>query len=199
MKQLYSLLIFSILVTTSSLMSQSDQDYYHTIPEAPDTMTAVTVLVRCIDGLGFRYYHATDNLTVTDHEYAPGNGGRMVIDLLQHIYSLTEMVNNSVRDLPNHRPIKGVDTLSAEELRVGTLNAIRAARDKAMTLTDEELASLNVRFERAGEESSYPIWNLINGPLADAMWHTGQIVSHRRASGNPINPKISVFSGTVRD
>jgi len=180
-------------------MCQSDLEYYHTIPESPETLSAASVLVRTIDGLGFRYYHATDGLTVTDLEYTAGNGGRMVIEVLQHIYGLSLMINNAVHDLSNTRPAASVDTLTYDQLREMTLHQLKEARQKALTLSDKQLETTEIRFSRAGEESSYPIWNLFNGPLADAIWHTGQIVSHRRASGNPINPKISVFSGTVRE
>ena len=47
--------------------------------------------------------------------------------------------------------------------------------------------------------SEFPLWNLINGPIQDAVWHSGQVVAFRRASGNPINSKISVFNGKVND
>jgi hypothetical protein len=43
------------------------------------------------------------------------------------------------------------------------------------------------------------MYNLINGPIADATWHTGQVASFRRSSGNPIHSKINQFSGTVSD
>lgn len=40
---------------------------------------------------------------------------------------------------------------------------------------------------------------MLNGPIADALWHVGQVVSFRRSSGNPFNSKVSVFSGKVRE
>ena len=42
---------------------------------------------------------------------------------------------------------------------------------------------------------TFPFWNMINGPISDAIWHSGQVVANRRASGNPINPKVNVFIG----
>lgn len=198
MKQFLICLTF-ILFTIPTLMSQADIDYFHTIPEMSEKMSASSVLARTIDGLGFRYYHATDDLTVTDLEYTSGNGGRMVIELLQHIYSLSVTINNSIHNVPNSRPEKSVDAMTYEQLRAQTLTQLKEARNKAIALTDQQLEESQIKFERAGEVSAYPMWNLFNGPLADAMWHTGQIVSHRRASGNPINSKISLFSGTVRD
>ena len=48
-------------------------------------------------------------------------------------------------------------------------------------------------------EKEFPFWNAINGPIADAIWHVGQVVSFRRSSGNPINPKINHLSGTIKE
>ena len=45
----------------------------------------------------------------------------------------------------------------------------------------------------------FPFWNQLNGPIEDAVWHCGQIVAFRRASGNPISKKISVFTGKVNE
>ncbi|MFT7499284.1 MAG: hypothetical protein ACI8QP_001887, partial [Porticoccaceae bacterium] len=47
--------------------------------------------------------------------------------------------------------------------------------------------------------SEYPFWDLINGPIEDAVWHSGQLVSFRRSSGNPMNPKVNFLTGKVRD
>ena len=49
------------------------------------------------------------------------------------------------------------------------------------------------------EKVEFPFWNQLNGPIEDAVWHSGQIVAFRRASGNPISKKISVFTGKVRE
>ena len=44
-----------------------------------------------------------------------------------------------------------------------------------------------------------PFWNQINGPIEDAVWHCGQVISFRRSSGNPYNSKASLFTGKLRD
>ena len=48
-------------------------------------------------------------------------------------------------------------------------------------------------------EQEIPFWNLVNGPIADAIWHCGQLVIYRRTTGNPINPKVNHFLGKVKD
>ena len=55
---------------------------------------------------------------------------------------------------------------------------------------------MQVIFDRQGKESRFPIWNLINGPIEDLVYHTGQIVSFRRTTGNPIPKGVNVFMGT---
>ena len=47
-------------------------------------------------------------------------------------------------------------------------------------------------------ENEIPFWNQVNGPIADAIWHCGQLASFRRTSGNPINPNVNHFRGTVK-
>jgi len=49
------------------------------------------------------------------------------------------------------------------------------------------------------ERVSIPFFNIINGPIADAIWHTGQVASFRRSSGNPISSKLNHFKGTVKE
>jgi hypothetical protein len=41
----------------------------------------------------------------------------------------------------------------------------------------------------------FPFWNQINGPISDALWHCGQVVMNRRASGNPLQLGVNVFVG----
>ena len=60
---------------------------------------------------------------------------------------------------------------------------------------DINLDDLNIIFEKGGKQSKFPIWNLINGPISDALYHTGQVVSFRRTSGNPIAKGVNVFLG----
>jgi hypothetical protein len=59
----------------------------------------------------------------------------------------------------------------------------------------EDLEKANVIFDRGGKQSQFPLWNLINGPISDALYHTGQVVSFRRSSGNPIPKGVNVFLG----
>jgi len=50
-------------------------------------------------------------------------------------------------------------------------------------------------FEQGSNKSEFPFWNLINGPISDALWHVGQVVSFRRGSGNPLPNGVNVLTG----
>ncbi|MEN8845082.1 MAG: hypothetical protein ABF261_02240, partial [Candidatus Arcticimaribacter sp.] len=60
-------------------------------------------------------------------------------------------------------------------------------------------AQMQVIFQRGTEQYRYPIWNMLNGPLADAIYHTGQVVSFRRTTGNPIQKGVNVFIGKTKE
>ena len=57
------------------------------------------------------------------------------------------------------------------------------------------LKNIKIIFLRKSGNYEFPIWNLINGPISDAIYHTGQLVSFRRTSGNPIPKGVNVFLG----
>ena len=55
--------------------------------------------------------------------------------------------------------------------------------------------SNKVLFQRGDKTSSFPFWHVINGPISDALYHVGQLVSFRRTTGNPLNSNVNVFMG----
>ena len=62
----------------------------------------------------------------------------------------------------------------------------------------QKLEDSKMIFKNGDKSTEYPFWNEINGPISDALWHIGQVVTFRRSSGNPFNSKVSVLSGKVR-
>jgi len=167
---------------------------YNEIPEAPETYNAATVLARSIDGLGYRFYWATDSLSDNDLDYDPGNDNKSTRVLIDHLVGLSETILNTVMGEPNIRPYAEV-TGNFEEKRSSVLANLKQASDKLRTMTDRDIEDGELIFKRGEKEFKYPLWNLINGPISDAIYHTGQIVSYRRSSGNPINSKVNVFTG----
>ena len=187
-------------LTCFSLLSQEKQDPlpFRQIPDAPESYAPGNVIARTIDGLGYRFYWATEGLTETDLTYKPSAEGRTSEQTIKHIFDLSEMIKKASFNEPNDRA-KVKAGLSFEEMRTGTLWNLKSARDNFSGKTDKELEGLHIIFQAGENKSEFPVWNLLNGPLADAIWHTGQIVLMRRSSGNPLPEGVNVFLGKTRE
>lgn len=177
-----------------SLNAQSEVPYYE-IPDYPEKYSDCTVAARMIDGLGFRYYWATEGLRAEDLEYKPSESGRSTSETIDHLLGLSNFIVK-VALKEEIGPREDVE-LSFEEKRALTLNNFKQAAD--ILRESEDLSQFKIVINRGDSKSEFPFWNNINGPIADAIWHSGQIVVLRRASGNPFNSKASVFMGKVRD
>ena len=175
--------------------NEPDQLPYHQIPEAPETYTEGNVVARMVDGLGFRYYWATEGLGPDDLMYKPSEEARSSEETLDHILGLSLVILNSAE----HKINEGIDSSSMDfdHKRKITLQNLKKAAD--IFRLSNDLSQFSIIFKGKNGNSTYPFWNQINGPIADALWHCGQIVSFRRASGNPFNPKVSVFMGKLRN
>lgn len=169
---------------------------FRQIPDYPETYTAKTMLVRMIDGLGFRYYWATETLTPTDLAYKPTPEARTTEETIDHILGLSAVVVNAMQKKVNTRSGEETSALPFATKRQQTLQNLKLARDLLLTGTDN-LDAYAILFQNGTKTTRYPIWNLINGPIEDALWHVGQVVSFRRSSGNPINLKVNVLTGKV--
>jgi len=175
--------------------AQNDNLPYYEIPEYPSEYTACTVAARMIDGLGFRYYWATEGLRDEDLSYKPSEDGRTTAETIDHIYGLSKVIVNSTLKKPNARVEEPEMTFA--EKRQKTLENFRTAAD--ILRKSDDLSQFTLVFNRGENSSEFPFWNNVNGPIEDAVWHCGQVVLLRRASGNPFNSKASVFSGKLRN
>jgi len=167
---------------------------YVDIGDYPESYTAATVAARMIDALGYRYYWASEGLKKEDMAYKPSEDARSTYETLTHLYGLSRTIINASKNAPNVRPAKG-NPEDYEGLRKATLSNLKEASDILKASPEKNLDELKVIFKRGENASEFPYWNMINGPIADAIYHTGQLVSFRRTSGNPMNPKVNVFSG----
>lgn len=183
------------IVCFSTLHAQSDKLPYYEIPEYPSEYNECTVVARMIDGLGFRYFWATEGLREEDLAFKPSEEGRTTGETVDHIYGLTKTIINSALKKPNVPSEEPEMTFS--EKRAKTLNLLKQAAD--IFRKSNDLSEFTMVFQRGENTTEYPFWNQINGPIADALWHCGQVVTHRRTSGNPFNSKASVLTGTVRN
>ncbi|WP_245683421.1 hypothetical protein [Pseudotamlana agarivorans] len=181
------LIILSLIVFTGNAQDNmtSEKLPFYEIPEAPETYTAGTVAARMIDGLGFRYFWSTEGLTEKDLNHKCSESGRTSAETIEHIYGLSKFIRNAVL---SHDKDLDIEVIGFEAQRMQTLLNLKLVSD---LLRDTE-NPINL------EETEVPFWNIINGPIADATWHCGQIVMLRRASGNPFNSKVSVFAGKLK-
>jgi hypothetical protein len=170
---------------------------YREIPPAPPAYTAGTVAARVLDGLGFRFYWATEGLRAIDLAYKPGNDTRTTEETIRHIHGLTVIILNTAKKAATPSGAPPTD-LPFERIRQQTLENIRAAADILREVKDADLQDMKVVFKGDSGLREFPFWNLLNGPIDDALWHVGQVVTFRRSSGNPYNNKASVFSGKVQ-
>ena len=192
MKNLVSIvLIFSFISMNAQDIMEEKLPYYE-IPDYPETFTPGTVVARMIDGLGFRYYWATEGLRDEDLAYKPSPDGRTTAETVEHIFQLSQVILNSTLMKPNVQNTIELNLSFAEKRKLTLIN-FKTAAD--ILRTSEDISQFKLVFGT----NEFPFWNNLNGPIEDAVWHCGQIVLLRRASGNPYNSKASVFTGKVRD
>lgn len=186
--------IILILFLTMNTMNSQEKLPFYEITEIPNEINSTNLMVRMIEGLGFRYHWATENITEKDLKYRPSKDAMSNYETIEHIYDLSNTIYNSSKSLPNIRSQKktSMDFIS---LRKETLNNLKLTREVFTSFNDEDLKNVKIIFQGNSGNYEFPIWNLINGPISDAIYHTGQLVSFRRTSGNPIPKGVNVFLG----
>ena len=187
----YTIIILSVFTLSISFgQDHSEEELpYYEVPDYPEEFTAGTMAARMVDALGFRFYWATDSLTQEDLAYKANEDGRTTEETIKHIYDLSKIIVNSTLKKPN---VRVKEDLSYEEMRAKTLTNLKTAAD--ILRKSDDISQYKIIFG----EQEIPFWNQVNGPIADAIWHCGQIVIYRRTTGNPINPKVNHFLGKVR-
>lgn len=171
---------------------------YHQIPEYPTDYSPGNILSRMIDGLGYRFYWSSKDLREVDLNYKPSEDSKTVIETLKHMHGLSGTILNGCLNKPNIRP-QTETNMEYAELREATLYNLKKASEACLNLTSEEIENLKIIFQRGEKSNSFDFWHMINGPIADAIYHTGQIVAYRRASGNPLDSGVSVFMGKTKE
>lgn len=206
MKSLITFLLFTLFFSIhifsqeemEELVEMPEELPYYEIPDAPKDFSAEGVTARMIDGLGYRYFWATEDLREEDLSYKAGETSRTTAETIEHLYGLSKTTLNAIASRPN---IRGGDVKKEEldfaEKRKRTLENFKAASD-FLRKKNAQVEDMKIVFQRGEKKSEYPFWNLINGPIADALWHSGQIVANRRSSGNPLHPGVNVFRGKTK-
>ncbi|MEW4924976.1 hypothetical protein [Algibacter sp. 2305UL17-15] len=180
-----TIVVFTLFLSTFIMAQNTEKLPYYEIPKASETYTAGSVASRMVDGLGFRYFWATEGLRPEDLAYKPNESGRTSDDIMNHLLDLSNFILNSI---------------SEEKINSDKTDMTFEAKRKQTLLNFEKASNILNSTEDLStfDTNKFPFWNIINGPIADALWHCGQVVMLRRASGNPFNSKVSVFNGTVK-
>ena len=186
------LLLTCLSISTLMCAQNSEKSLpYKQLPEYSKEFTAGTVAARQIDGLGFRFYWATEGLTAKDLVYKPTETSRSTGKTVEHIYNLSVFILNTTL---KNKPIKiETSNFAFSDFRKQTLLNLKQAAD--ILRVSDDISEFIIKTKT----SEYPFWNMINGPIADATWHCGQIASFRRITGNPINKNINHFTGIVKE
>ncbi|MFT5764793.1 MAG: hypothetical protein ACI8VT_000492 [Saprospiraceae bacterium] len=163
---------------------------YYSIPGCPDEVSATNTIARFIDGLGFRYRWATEGLTENEMTFRPEKGSKNMIELLNHIYDLAYRTSHTFGETvsADKRP----ETFS--ELRENTLVLYFDLSSRLKEMDDAALIAAKTNGRMINNQPVF--WYFMNGPIADALTHVGQITSWRRIAGNPQPKGVNVFFGT---
>jgi hypothetical protein len=152
---------------------------FYRVDGYPAHLSGPAVLARLLDGLGFRFHWATEGLTTGDYAFSPGLGCQSISGLVSHIWGLTNWVSMAVFDQSENRPAEPA------QQRAHILRMLHRLRERFAAMDDQDLGSITI--------DGHPFWHILNGPLADALTHVGQINAWRRLAGNP-TPKAGLFT-----
>ena len=189
MKKLILIIIFIPLVSFTQT-NHGDNLPFSEIGDYPNEFSQSNIVSRMIEGLGYRYYWATKSLNDNDLNYKPSDDSRTTFEVIKHIHELTIMISSSFENKTVDFPSEQYDYKS---LREKTLLNLKYIYDELKSSPD--FSKLSISFQRGDSTMSFPFWNQINGPISDALWHCGQVVMNRRASGNPLQKGVNVFIG----
>jgi len=164
--------------------------YFKQIPEVPKTINSTNCIARIIDGIGFRYYWATENLTDNEFLFSPGNGSMNITELNLHIYDLAFITNKTFGLIAPYQKESFNDFSSARK----EILSLYEACSKHLKLIDNDNILNDYIVNPKSFDGEFSFWYLLNGPIADCLTHIGQITNWRRLSGN-IQPKANVFLG----
>ena len=157
------------------------------ISEIPIELTTTNALLRMLEGLAFRYRWATENLIEENIKFRPHPTSMSIEEVNSHIYDLVE---STFRVLGGEKQNK--DALNSfHQIRKASLSLLENLTIKLKEMGDSDLEEIEKKTSR-----KLPFWYWINGPIADALTHVGQITSWRRIAGNPQLKGVNVFIGT---
>ena len=153
---------------------------FREIGSYPDEVNATTIIIRLLDGLGYRFYWATEGLTESDYSFRAAVEAMSIYEIIRHIWGLVNWIGLSMGLEMVSRPRE------AEGIRASILQNLMTIRLTFTGMKKSELVKISI--------DKRPFWHIINGPISDALTHVGQINILRRAVGNPA-PEHQHFLG----
>ena len=154
------------------------------IPEPPAYSDGTGVLIRFVDALGFRFRWATEGLREEDGTFKPCESAMPLFELVKHVHGLVGSATNA---LVAPMPPGGPAPTTLNDFRNRTLSQLFFLRTQLRGKTETDLLACKI--------GVHPFWNILNGPLSDALTHVGQINTYRRAAGNPCPKGVGYLSG----
>jgi len=169
-------------------MNRNQELPFEDISKTPVELTATNTLLRMVEGLAFRYRWATENLSEENIKFRPHPTSMNIEEVNAHIFDL---VDSTYRVFGGEKQNK--DSLNSfQQIRKKSLFILQDLSERLKEMSDEDLSEIEKNTSR-----KLPFWYWINGPLADALTHVGQITSWRRIAGNPQLKGVNVFIGTI--
>ena len=170
-------------------MERNKELPFKDISKTPSEITAINTLLRVVEGLGFRYRWATENLSEDNIKFRPHPTSMNIEEVNIHIFDL---INSTFRVFGGEK--QNIDSLNSfQQTRKKSLFILEDLSERLKKMKDEDLIEMEKNTSR-----KLPFWYWINGPLSDALTHTGQITSWRRIAGNPQLKGLNVFIGTSK-
>ena len=168
-------------------MNRNQELPFEDISKTPVELTATNTLLRVVEGLAFRYRWATENLSEENIKFKPHPTSMNIEEVNAHIFDL---VDSTYRVFGGEKQNK--DSLNSfQQIRKKSLLVLADLSERLKEMSDEDFSEIEKNTSR-----KLPFWYWINGPLADALTHVGQITSWRRIAGNPQLKGVNVFIGT---
>jgi hypothetical protein len=162
---------------------------FRSLPPGPAAVSGSAVLVRLVEGIGFRFTWATEGLREQDLAFRPTPETMCIAEQTGHVLELVAWVAAATGAITagSQEPASAPPFPEARQRIMEVLALLRA---RLAGMTDGEIGAIQIG-SRAGP---VPWPHIVNGPLADALTHIGQIAVLRRSCGNPV-PKANVFLG----
>lgn len=123
---------------------QAQELPFKSIPDAPENYTAANLTARMVQGLGFRYYWATEGLMENDLKFAPAEGGRSSRQTVNHLYALSRFLLSALeKEVFN---AGDAASMSFKDLRSVALKNIETAANILKGSSEEDFKDYNMGF-----------------------------------------------------